>query len=317
MGSWLLFEFSFKCFCFVAWPYLSLLYPLFASIKAIETKSNYHTKRLVTYWISFSLISLFEHVFLYQLLQRIPVWSFIKLLIVCWLVIPNFNGSVSVYKHIVQPCLSFLPCNAINWLVCQTEKRDKLHASEDDESKAAAAAEHRDMVESILIFQCSWMFPCLMMNRNDRGVEPEIRIETINDQQNVAMQQDNKILKVTEKIEATKAKQEILETTTSASTESCRGGPPPITPPAAIKTVQRKWPCAICQVTTTSETTLNSHFKGKLHKAACEKLRRTTRASKDKVVRSWRCAICNVNCTGEYDLYCHLIGRKHISMSQA
>ncbi|KAK3185210.1 hypothetical protein Dsin_032496 [Dipteronia sinensis] len=36
------------------------------------------------------------------------------------------------------------------------------------------------------------------------------------------------------------------------------------------KQVQKEWTCAICQLTTHCETTLNSHLQGKRHKAACE-----------------------------------------------
>jgi len=42
--------------------------------------------------------------------------------------------------------------------------------------------------------------------------------------------------------------------------------------------VQKEWTCAICQVTTQSETTLNSHLQGKRHKATCEVLKLITRA---------------------------------------
>ncbi|KAM7251818.1 hypothetical protein ACFE04_023701 [Oxalis oulophora] len=170
----------------------------------------------------------------------------------------------------------------------------------------------------------------------------------IKSQENGVLPPDIKILKVPEKKEATEATQkrifepkEIKETTTGASTEVYRSNHPPIIP-TAFKDVQREWTCAICQVSTTSETTLNLHLKGKRHKAACEKLKTTSHASKDKVLCSsvskeepkpkivtsmnnqslveehkWSCAICNVNCTGEYDLYCHLLGKKHISKSQA
>ena len=42
--------------------------------------------------------------------------------------------------------------------------------------------------------------------------------------------------------------------------------------------VQKEWTCAICQVTTKSETTLYSHLQGKRHKATCEELKLITRA---------------------------------------
>ncbi|KAL6269864.1 hypothetical protein ACE6H2_026775 [Prunus campanulata] len=37
--------------------------------------------------------------------------------------------------------------------------------------------------------------------------------------------------------------------------------------------VQKEWTCALCQLTTQSEATLNSHLQGRKHKAACEALK--------------------------------------------
>ncbi|KAF5731906.1 hypothetical protein HS088_TW18G00592 [Tripterygium wilfordii] len=94
-----------RCFDLLAWPLLALGYPLRASIMAIETKSDLETRKLVTYWIMFSSLSIFEHAFV-KLLEWIPLWLYIKLIIVCWLVIPHFDGSYYVYIHVVRPCLS-------------------------------------------------------------------------------------------------------------------------------------------------------------------------------------------------------------------
>lgn len=37
--------------------------------------------------------------------------------------------------------------------------------------------------------------------------------------------------------------------------------------------VQREWTCAMCQVTTQSETTLNSHLQGRRHRVRCKELK--------------------------------------------
>ncbi|KAF5733379.1 hypothetical protein HS088_TW17G00922 [Tripterygium wilfordii] len=99
------FSLTVRCFDLLAWPLLALGYPLRASIMAIETNSDLETRKLVTYWIVFSLISLFEHAFV-KLFEWIPLWLYIKLMIVCWLVIPHFDGSYYVYMHVVRPFLS-------------------------------------------------------------------------------------------------------------------------------------------------------------------------------------------------------------------
>lgn len=43
--------------------------------------------------------------------------------------------------------------------------------------------------------------------------------------------------------------------------------------PPAIKNVQKEWTCAVCQVTTQSEATLNSHLQGMRHRTKCEELK--------------------------------------------
>uniref|UniRef100_A0A5B7BGE3 Uncharacterized protein n=1 Tax=Davidia involucrata TaxID=16924 RepID=A0A5B7BGE3_DAVIN len=63
--------------------------------------------------------------------------------------------------------------------------------------------------------------------------------------------------------------------------ESAPGGenkPPEITP----QKVQKEWTCAICQVTTTAENVLKSHFQGKKHGAKCEELKASKQAEKNK-----------------------------------
>ncbi|XP_059295450.1 uncharacterized protein LOC132048785 [Lycium ferocissimum] len=82
---------------------LALGYPLCASIQAIETGSKYHMRKLVTYWTIFSFISLFEHVF-EKLIEWVPLWPYIKLITICWLVISQFNGACYLYQNLICPC---------------------------------------------------------------------------------------------------------------------------------------------------------------------------------------------------------------------
>lgn len=43
--------------------------------------------------------------------------------------------------------------------------------------------------------------------------------------------------------------------------------------PSSFDKVQRQWTCAVCQVTTMSQATLNSHFQGKEHIAKLQELK--------------------------------------------
>ncbi|GMH16852.1 hypothetical protein Nepgr_018693 [Nepenthes gracilis] len=87
----------------LAGPVVSLVYPLYASIKAIETKSPVDDQQWLTYWVLYSLITLFELTFA-RVIEWIPIWSYAKLMLTCWLVIPYFSGAAYVYEHFVRPC---------------------------------------------------------------------------------------------------------------------------------------------------------------------------------------------------------------------
>ncbi|XAR65473.1 hypothetical protein NMG60_11009613 [Bertholletia excelsa] len=48
------------------------------------------------------MITLFEMTFA-KVIEWIPIWSYAKLLVTCWLVIPYFSGAAYVYEHYVRP----------------------------------------------------------------------------------------------------------------------------------------------------------------------------------------------------------------------
>ncbi|KAL3646498.1 hypothetical protein CASFOL_011678 [Castilleja foliolosa] len=67
----------------LAMPLVSLVFPLYCSIKAIETKSLADDQQWLTYWVLYSLITLFELTFS-KVLEWFPIWSYVKLVGVCW-----------------------------------------------------------------------------------------------------------------------------------------------------------------------------------------------------------------------------------------
>ncbi|KAH7836190.1 hypothetical protein Vadar_033570 [Vaccinium darrowii] len=89
-------KFAFKCFDLLAW---------YASIRAIKNNSNSELRNLVAYWILFSLVSLFELAFV-KLIEWVPFWPYMKLMAMCLLVLPNFNGASYVYECLLRPFLS-------------------------------------------------------------------------------------------------------------------------------------------------------------------------------------------------------------------
>ncbi|KAG8498076.1 hypothetical protein CXB51_007204 [Gossypium anomalum] len=236
MGFQALVKLALICFNSLAWPLFALGYPLRASIQAIEANSNTDTKKLVTYWIIFSLISLFEHAFM-GILQWLPFWPYMKLTIVCWMMIPHFDGAFYVYNHFVHPCLYMDLPTIINWFKKQQDlflKDNFLVEVADDCAKAHGPTE----VQEKLI-------------ANEKGIKP---------------------VQITEKWEVTtipKTDPNVIQTVNNTT----------VTLPATVgevghdlpeipsdKQVQKEWTCAMCQVTTTSEKTLNIHLQGRKHK---------------------------------------------------
>ncbi|KAI4303878.1 hypothetical protein MLD38_039463 [Melastoma candidum] len=128
-----------KNFDVLAGPCISLVYPLYASVRAIESKSPVDDQQWLTYWVLYSMITLFELTF-YKLLEWVPIWSYAKLVLTGWLVIPYFSGAAYVYEHFVRP--TFVNRQNINiWYV---PKRKDMFGKPDDILTAAEKyiAEH-------------------------------------------------------------------------------------------------------------------------------------------------------------------------------
>ncbi|OEL32016.1 HVA22-like protein a, partial [Dichanthelium oligosanthes] len=106
---------------------VALAYPLYASVKAIETKSPVDDQQWLTYWVLYSLITLFELTFA-SIIQWLPFWPSMKLIFICWLVLPYFNGAAYVYQNYVRP--AFIKNQMVNiWYVPQ--KKGLLGKSDD------------------------------------------------------------------------------------------------------------------------------------------------------------------------------------------
>lgn len=126
-GAGTFFKVVLKNFDVLAGPVFSLAYPLYASIRAIETKSPVDDQQWLTYWVLYSMITLFELTFA-KLLEWIPIWPYAKLIVTCWLVIPYFSGAAYVYEHFVRPF--FLNPRTVNiWYV--PGKKDKFSKPDD------------------------------------------------------------------------------------------------------------------------------------------------------------------------------------------
>ncbi|KAF7834008.1 HVA22-like protein e [Senna tora] len=85
----------------LAGPMLTLLYPLYASVVAIESTSKLDDEQWLAYWILYSFLTLTEMV-VQPLLEWIPIWYDVKLVLVAWLVLPQFKGAAFLYERFVR-----------------------------------------------------------------------------------------------------------------------------------------------------------------------------------------------------------------------
>nr|POE94160.1 hva22-like protein a [Quercus suber] len=252
-----------------------------ASIRAIENNSSSDTQKLVTYWIAFSLISLFENAFL-MLLERLWFWPHMKLMIICWLVVPHFDGASYVYNHLVRPCLSINPLVVIDEFNRWKEfllKRDHFLS----EAERYINENGPEALEELIASKIKSKKPNQDMDKIEAiAVMEKKEVESNCKEPNIE-QKGNRVVEVTEKKEVPAAKCVVSAEPNSDQTENKISASKEIKGPAEAvaaarelpdspipKEVQKEWTCDICQLTTQSEKILNSHLQGKKHKAAYE-----------------------------------------------
>ncbi|PIA62633.1 hypothetical protein AQUCO_00200563v1 [Aquilegia coerulea] len=120
MGSGSFLKVVANNFDVLAGPIVTLVYPLYASIRAIETKSRLDDQQWLTYWVLYSMITLFELTFA-KVIECLPFWPYAKLTATCWLVLPYFNGAAYVYEHFIRP-LFVKPQTVSMWFIPHAKK---------------------------------------------------------------------------------------------------------------------------------------------------------------------------------------------------
>ncbi|XP_061947085.1 uncharacterized protein LOC133670579 isoform X2 [Populus nigra] len=330
MGFVFLLRFAVKCLGVLAWPVFGLGYPLCASIQAIETNSNSDTQKLISYWVSITVVLLLEHSFQ---LEWLAFWPYIKLMIVGYLVLPYFDGSLYVYKHLINPCLSM--SSAI--ITCQFNKQELFFKKDYFlvEMRRYMKENGSDALEDLIASTKKSAKPDVDV-KEIRAVEAENLLKF--DQLPVRFKDSNDV-ETTEKIEVASTKQARqaesnvnqtenrtfppLECINTATTTVGGGHLCGILPPEKVRKV---WTCVICQVTAQSETALISHLHGKRHKATREQLNVKNQTDVNSHLQGksrciemigshWFCTICNVSSV--HGKQSHLKGKKHRASLQA
>ncbi|KAK6135652.1 hypothetical protein DH2020_030617 [Rehmannia glutinosa] len=288
--------------------------------------------------------------FCIHFLAWIPLWSSIKLVAIFWLVIPRFHGACYAYQSLIRPFLVVNLQAIINRFYMSLEEQPHKKEMFLDVANKYIQENGSEALEKLISSKTEQKEPD-DSQRDTQVIEPDEKNAAATSKQLEepdTAQKDNVMLAAPEKIAATEAKQvpHAPSVTTHAAAKTKDITPPetsvdnnrsqPSTPPP--KTIQQEWTCPLCQVTTTSEKTLNAHLQGSRHKSMCESLK-TSKLNSPKdttppetsaenrqpssppmtknVQTEWACALCQVTTTCEKNLKDHLRGQKHKSMRES
>lgn len=87
--------------------FIGIFYPLFGSLKALETDAIEDDKMWLTYWVVFSLYFVIEMVVGF-LLKKIPFYYILKVGIFVYLFMPQTRGAETIYKKLIKSM--FIKC---------------------------------------------------------------------------------------------------------------------------------------------------------------------------------------------------------------
>ncbi|XP_024636751.1 uncharacterized protein [Medicago truncatula] len=278
-SSWFL-KLTFKCLYHFAWPLVALVYPMCASVQAIETDSYAETKDLISYWILLSLIYLFEYAFM-NLLLWFQLWPYTKLMIIFWLIIPDFGRASYVYNKLSR----FLKPHIVTWGLNNSWK--KWFFEKDNflmHAEIYMKENGTEALEKLIASKNTMCRPDAEATNEISATDDKEMLKT-NGERLQTEQKDIQGLEAIEKKEIPATKQDIpvmlkirpsqnassvtVETKGTAESERAGGEVPRS---STQKEVQREWTCAICLVTTSREKDLISHLNGRKHRDTSEAL---------------------------------------------
>ncbi|CED82254.1 Protein involved in membrane traffic (YOP1/TB2/DP1/HVA22 family) [Phaffia rhodozyma] len=77
--------------------------PAYLSVKALESPSENDDKQWLTYWVSFSTLTLVESLFLRLVMYYIPFYFVFKTTFLIWLQLPATRGAEILYHQVIFP----------------------------------------------------------------------------------------------------------------------------------------------------------------------------------------------------------------------
>eukprot|EP01038_Epipyxis_sp_PR26KG_P011160 gene11160-14974_t len=81
---------------------VGFLYPMYCTIKAIETKRTDDDIQWLVYWVVFGLFHVVEN-FVDYILYWFPIFYPIKVVFLVWLMLPQYNGAKMIYDAAIRP----------------------------------------------------------------------------------------------------------------------------------------------------------------------------------------------------------------------
>ncbi|KAK4401803.1 hypothetical protein Sango_0921000 [Sesamum angolense] len=253
-------------------PVIALGYPLFSTIRAIETSSQNHLKKLAKYWTLFALISLLE-------------FALVKI-IECYRQVACGDSSsidrfykanegklrnTETFSDVVEKYIKENGAEALEKLIAskmQSESKEPDNSQgntsvpEPEEKNAAATLEQMEEPDAVQKDHEA-------LEAAEKTASTEVKPLKEPD----AFLKDFKTLDATEKTASTEAQPvQSAEPSTNAWTPKETDAASEV---KETKKVQQEWICALCQVTATSEKTLNSHLGGRKHKSMIESLKKS------------------------------------------
>lgn len=88
---------------YASWIF-GMVFPIYASFKAIESKDPTDDVQWLTYWAVYATINALE-IFLSPVVAWIPFYYEVKCLFVMWLISPQSKGAAQLYKQQLRPFL--------------------------------------------------------------------------------------------------------------------------------------------------------------------------------------------------------------------
>jgi receptor expression-enhancing protein 5/6 len=81
-----------------------VLYPALHSIRAIQSADEDDDKHWLTYWMIFGLFN-FMDTFAGFILNCIPYWAYVRLILFSWLMLPQFKGAKWLYESFIREAM--------------------------------------------------------------------------------------------------------------------------------------------------------------------------------------------------------------------